>query len=310
MIGLLSLGMRVGEWNKMTCYLETHIIGDPTFRFTSVDPSVEVQKLAATESDNDRVWLNLLDSKYPDVQALALRKLFENKYAKISDIVLDKYKKSEYGSVRTECLRLSYHINDNNFTELLKMALFDDYELVQRFAVNMAGDKGSEDLIPAMVKLGFMNLPERVDFNYSNNIGYFDSGKLLEEFEKQSKELTFLIKAEQSLPQIRKVFETANDRYNDVYKSITDTSSSERARYNEIRTLRNYCYHMGVPGFLKFLGESQNQEHRQMMIEALGWFRLSVEKDKIVDFITKLSENESEPVEIRNEAKKTLLRLI
>lgn len=33
MLGLLGLGFRVGEWARMTNILESHIIGDPTFRF-------------------------------------------------------------------------------------------------------------------------------------------------------------------------------------------------------------------------------------------------------------------------------------
>jgi hypothetical protein len=155
-----------------------------------------------------------------------------------------------------------------------------------------------------------MNMPERVEFNYSNSIGFFDSAKLLEEFDRQVSEAGFVIKPEESLPQIRKVYETANNRFNDVYKTITDTASTDKARYFEIRTLRNYCYHMGVDGFLQFLDESTNQEHRQMMIEALGWFILSVEKAKIVEAITKISEDGSEPEAIQKEVKKTLLRLI
>ena len=309
MIGLLSLGMRVGEWNKMICYLETHIIGDPTFRFKSIDPSIDVHKLSVTRTDDNKVWIKLLDSEYPDVQALALRKLYDNNYEGISELLLKTFKDSEYGSVRTECLILSSKINDENFSELLKLALFDNYELIQRFAINLAGDNGNEELIPYMVKLGFMNMPERVEFNYSNNIGFFDSEKLVAEFEKQAPEMTFLIKKDEAIPQIRKVFESANNRYNDVVTKIIDPDSSEKSRYFEIRTLRNYNYHMGVQDFIDFLKENDNQEHRKMMIEALGWFILSVEKQQIIDYCQVLVNDESEPEEIREEAKKTILRL-
>jgi hypothetical protein len=309
MIGLLSLGMRVGEWNKKVCYLETHIIGDPTFRFKTVDPSLDIQKLSVTRSRDNKLWLSLLNSEYPDVQALALRKLFDNDYEGISDLLLTTYKNSEYGSVRTECLKLSSKVNDNNFIELLKLALFDNYELVQRFAISMAGDSGNEELIPYIVKLGFMNIPERVEFNYSNNIGFFNSDKMVAEFDRQAPEMNFIIKKEEALPQIRKVFESANNRYNDVLKSIIDPESSEKSKYFEIRTLRNYNYHMGVEEFLTFLKENDNQEHRKMMIEALGWFSLSTEKQQIIDYCQLLVNDESEPEEIREEAKKTLLRL-
>lgn len=308
-IGMLSLGMRVGEWNRMVCYLETHIIGDPTFRYTSVDSSVDVQRMSVTQSTNDRMWVGLLDSKYPDLQALALRKLYENEYFDISDLLLETFKTSDLGSVRTECLRLSSQLNDANFLELLKLALEDDYELVQRFAVLMAGDVGSDELIPIMVKLAFMNFSKRVEFNYTQNIGFFDAGKLVEEFEKQAAEGTNIVKEEEAFPIIRDVFETANRRFLDVREKIMSSESSDRSRYNNIRMLRNYNYHMGVPDFISFLEESENTEHRVMMIEALGWFRLSIEKQQIIDYCNLLVSDESEAEEVRQEAKKTILRL-
>ncbi len=85
--------------------------------------------------------------------------------------------------------------------------------------------------------------------------------------------------------------------------------SSDRAKYNEIRTLRNYNYHKGVSGFIAFLNTSKNQEHRQMMIEAMGWFKLSREKSQIIDACKAIEANPEEPEEIRKEAKRTLLRL-
>lgn len=308
-IGMLSLGMRVGEWNRMVCYLETHIIGDPTFRYTSVDPSVDVQRMSVTQSTNDRMWVGLLDSKYPDLQALALRKLYDNDYFDISDLLLETFKTSDLGSVRTECLRLSSQLNDANFLELLKLALEDDYELVQRFAVLMAGDVGNDELIPIMVKLAFMNFSKRVEFNYTQNIGFFDADKLVEEFEKQAAEGTNIVKEEEAFPIIKNVFETANRRFLDVREKIMSPESSDRSRYNNIRMLRNYNYHMGVPDFITFLEESENTEHRVMMIEALGWFRLSIEKHQIIDYCNLLVSDESEAEEVRQEAKKTILRL-
>jgi hypothetical protein len=43
--------------------------------------------------------------------------------------------------------------------------------------------------------------------------------------------------------------------------------------------------------------------------QALGWFILSVEKQQIIDYCQVLVNDESEPEEIREEAKKTILRL-
>ena len=118
MIGLLSLGMRVGEWNRRLCYLETHIIGDPTFRFTSVDPGFDIHQLSVTETKNIKLWKKLLKSDYPDVQCLALRMLYENYETKeISQLLFDTYKNSNFWSVRVKCLKLLSKINDANYIE-------------------------------------------------------------------------------------------------------------------------------------------------------------------------------------------------
>jgi len=309
MAGLLSLGMRVGEWNRLTCKLETHIIGDPTFRFTSQDPSLDIQKHSVNDSGNNKLWLKLMNSEYPDVQALALKKLYQNSYEEISGLLLQTYKNSGSGSLRTQCLRLSSLINDKNFLEMLKLALEDNYELVRRYAVKLAGRSGNEELIPGMVSIAFKNIPKRVAFNYRTSISFFEQEELLTEFEKQAVKTDFLIRKEKALPRIREVFENANSRFKDVHKAVTHPEVNEKKRYFEIRTLRNYNYHMGVPNFIQFIKNSDNEEERIMMIEALGWFDLSVEKQQIIDFCDKLVNDESEPEEIRKEAKKTILRL-
>ena len=309
MVGLLSLGMRIGEWNRKVCYLETHIIGDPTFRFKSIDPSLDVQKLSVVNAGDNKVWLGLLDSKYPDVQALALRKLYDNGYDGISELLLTTYKNSDLGSVRTECLKLSSNLNDNNFIELLKLALSDSYELIQRLAVIMAGNNGSDELIPSFVKLAFSNLSERVEFNYINNSRFFNNSEVMAEFEKQSIEANELIKKDEALKEIEKVFVNANSSYQEVLDKITNPETSDNQLEFWISTLRNYNYHQGVPSFIDFLEKSDNEEHRIKMIEALGWFTLSVQKQQIIDYCDKLANDAGESEELRQEAAKTVLRL-
>ena len=309
MIGLLSLGMRVGEWNKKTCYLETHIIGDPTFRFTSIDPSVDIQKLTVTKAKNVNLWKKMLKSDYPDVQCLALRMLYENNYKDLSQLLFKTYKNSNYGSVRCESLKLLSKINDQNFIEILKLALFDEYELIQRFAVDMAGDCGSEELIPQMIELSFLNLPERVEYIYMKAIQCFDSEKILAEFDKQVIDVNFLVKPEKSKLEIRKFLANSNRKFNSALKILTDSESADEDRYAKIRGLRNANYHQAVDQFLNFMTVSTNQQHREMMLEALGWFTISAEKQKIVNFCDILSKDNTEPEAIRNEARKTVLRL-
>lgn len=51
MIGLLSQGIRVGQWNRLIATLEGHIIGDPTFRFSVAVPhtlALDIVKIRQT----------------------------------------------------------------------------------------------------------------------------------------------------------------------------------------------------------------------------------------------------------------------
>ena len=46
-IGLLGLGMNVGEVARYSGYLESHTIGDPTFTFSPVVPVADINRLLA-----------------------------------------------------------------------------------------------------------------------------------------------------------------------------------------------------------------------------------------------------------------------
>lgn len=309
MLGLLSLGMRVGEWNKMVAYLETHILGDPTFRFASIDPGIDVQGLSAAHSVKSRIWLNLLDSPYPDVVNLALQKLYEARYAGLSDLLLNTFRESEYGSIRAKCMLLSAEYNDANFLELIKLALHDDYELVQRFAVAFAGDMGHEELIPELVALSLQPLSKRVEFNLGTSLRFFDSDLLLAEFDRQSAELESFSNAKEFLPLIRGVLEEADTWFERNTQTLADPEASDKARYRQIRMLRNYNFHLGVDQYIRFVKESGNQDHRILMLEALGWFKHSLRKQQIIDFCKALAEDPETPEPLKEEALRTVLRL-
>ena len=77
MIGLLSQGIRIGQWNRLVATLEGHIIGDPTFHFSPISSNTLGIDIV-TNKNNIQTWENYLASPNADVQALALRMLVEN----------------------------------------------------------------------------------------------------------------------------------------------------------------------------------------------------------------------------------------
>ena len=73
-IGLLGLGMNVGEVARYSGYLESHTIGDPTFTFSPVVPVADINRLLAEGKVSD--WKKQLKNSYfPDLQCMAIEQL-------------------------------------------------------------------------------------------------------------------------------------------------------------------------------------------------------------------------------------------
>ena len=102
-MGMLAYGMRIGEWTKNINILESHIIGDPTFRFARPERMPRIKM----HSKDPEYWLAVMEHNLPvDIQGLALYKLFELEYEGMSDLLLDTYKSSPYYMLRLQCLHL------------------------------------------------------------------------------------------------------------------------------------------------------------------------------------------------------------
>ena len=78
-LGLLACGVRIGQWGRHVHFLETHIIGDPTYHFANtVDPALDMNRAIVVSKKDNAMWYKLLNYPNADVQCMALRKLYEN----------------------------------------------------------------------------------------------------------------------------------------------------------------------------------------------------------------------------------------
>lgn len=135
MLGLLGMGARVGQWAKLTNILESHITGDPTLRFQSIN-EVDANALFKEPYSESRM-LELLQSPYADIQNFALHNLYRNDYPGISDLLRKTFETSSFMMVRFTCLALLEKISDKNFREVLHLAITDSYEFIRRTSVRM-----------------------------------------------------------------------------------------------------------------------------------------------------------------------------
>lgn len=309
-VGIISLGARIGEYNRLVPTLEGHLIGDPTFHFKSgadfdfKDKIVENRKNAA-------YWRSMLDCQYPAVQNVALRML--NDLGQISPAeVLQKMKDSQFGTVRMECLTLLSRMGDNDaFVAALNLGLKDRYEVVRRRAGDLCGRSGDPRMMETMMDV-FVNYPEakRVNYSISTNFLNINHDALKAAFEKVKPTMTYLDNKE-----VEKEVETAIarnvKRYNSTIKEIFDKSAKESDRISDIRMTRNSNLHEAIPQFLEMLTDKDNSlKIRLNAAEALGWYIYSYKRQDIIDGCQKiLATNSDLEPELRAEIEQTINRL-
>lgn len=306
LLGILSEGARVGFWQKEFQFLESHLIGDPTYMFRTEGSKNLNYNLAVNQKD-PKVWEEYLKSSSPALNAIALKKLSRIYGDSFSDRLLSVLKSSPYYSVRMEALKRLVEISDKNIVEALKIGLDDPYELIRRNAARYAGYTGDNALIASLVNtVLFAHESQRVQYVAQNSLLVMEPKVVIAEIEKQAN--TDLVKrnAEQIVKGFKDIYKTQDKFLN----AIMDKNASDDSRIFAIRNLRNNNIHRQVDGLLKVLSDPQEKPLiRTTLAEALGWFEMSYRKAEIVDTMTSLLKDSSLPSEFRSELEQSLIRL-
>lgn len=73
--------------------------------------------------------------------------------------------------------------------------------------------------------------------------------------------------------------------------------------------LRNYTMHADVPALLTYVERAKDETVQVALWEALGWFALSYQREKIADKAWQISQNAKYTKAVRDEALKTYHRV-
>jgi hypothetical protein len=308
-IGLLSTGMRVGEWNRMVCYLESHIIGDPTFRFTPTESKNSFQTIKGYHANNKKI-VGLLNNPLPDVRSWALRTLYINGYPQLSELLKRTYLQSPIGTERLECLLLLAELRDDNFLQVLQMAFDDSYELVRRSAAILAWKTGDPRIAPQVAKaMVDPNCPDRVRYHLREAIGFFDKDLISAELAKVDYKDDFNGYKKKIVEETKVKVDSSWSAYLGYMKDITSPTTSAKDRDFAIRALRNKTYHQGVNQLIQYFGNCNNEQIQISLLEVLGWYRYSYNKRAVVSFCQKVIADEKVSKAIKQEAERTINRL-
>ena len=282
LLGLLGQGLRLGAWAKNIHILESHIIGDPTYRFAPANPDLKINEMAL-KNDNG-FWLAQLDSEIPDVQNLAMIRLWENDCPELTEILLDKMAASPHAVVRYNAFRLLESVGGEAFNKALRMAAYDRFEFLRRVAVTRMGRVGDDSFIPVLIDVYTQDRnAARIVFNIGESIQCFDSKKVTKAIDDYFADKTFF-----HADSLKKELLYKVNGYNGVpaaaeaLSEIRNPETSEGMKLARISFLKNRPYHQITDELIALLrDDSQSETLRIRLAEALAWFDLSVHKDEI-----------------------------
>ncbi|NCD09692.1 MAG: hypothetical protein EOL98_09745 [Negativicutes bacterium] len=317
LIGMLAEGARIGFWQKEIQTLESHLIGDPTYRLTpgraANNRAADATKLnrdLALNRHKRKVWFSYLESDNPNLQSIALKMLSHHPPKAYPELLLRTLNESPYYSVRMQALQRILYSADNYLTEALLLALDDPYELIRRNGARFAGYNGDEQLIAQLVEtVLFSDESQRVQYAAQGSLPMFSMEMIREEITRQTNGSS-LLKSEEAAGEVISYFESQEKRYGRYLNVMQDTTAEPGERISALRFLRNYNNHRQVPALLTILkDQGDDSEVRVVLAEALGWFRWSVQKETIVEALKAVRKEKQTSQELRDEIDQSLIRL-
>ncbi|MCR5780581.1 MAG: HEAT repeat domain-containing protein [Bacteroidaceae bacterium] len=309
MMGLIAEGGCIGDMPRFSTYLESHVIGDPTFRYEPADgKGLDIDHLI--NENKPATWRKLLKSPKADLQCLAIWQLCRLGLMTSSEL-RKIYESSRLDLVRLMALVKIADFRDDNAIEVIKAASQDAFEMAQRFSLKYIHDSGDERLIPALIAVSIENnTSDRVNFDARAAIGVYPKDKLLAEFAKQfdSPEVKTL-KKDTIRALIARTIEVYAGRGAQEIEELDTAQNAKEIKF-AIRSQRNNLVHAYVPFFLDYINRPTTTVEQQVMIlEALGWHPRSYQAPLIADRCMAIYKDERYDPQVRNEALKTYNRV-
>jgi hypothetical protein len=307
LIGLLDLGVSVGNWAKEQFTLESHLMGDPTYRYSPARKDLEhLNNSIAHQRGDVKLWKKLSKDSNPEVRALALKMLFVNKAIGSDDL----YKVQTNDPNPTTRLMAFYLINkkyNNMIVPSIKAGLFDSYEMIRRFAAKEASTNQSPELLLDIMKASIEpGTTKRVEFQAKGAAEVFPKKEALKAFDQVvggKQGAWYDQKAKQ-----RERLEYVLSRNETEFAQLLDPSAEARSKRFTITALRNSNNVSYLDTLFRFMEESGDNDLRILLAEAFGWFTNSWKRDEIVGFCKELAAKEKDAA-VKAELLRTVRRL-
>lgn len=306
MAGLLRLGFSIGEWHKNNNYLESHLIGDPTFKFST---RFEENFVYDLKYGTEKKLVNFLKSNDPVVRSFTINSLFKLKREKFSDELKSIYLSDSSPDVRLIALKCLAELRDRNFEAVILKSINDPHELIRRFSVIWMGLIGKLEFIPLIVRAAFDDESDRVRYNAKSILELMNSDESIKII-KDEYEKIFLEKLKYGFDTSNFYFRIPDKRrQNEILEVVLNDTINLKKKIFEIKTFRKYIYQDAVSDLLALLQDfSKPIDLRITVAEILGWYNFSPQRFRIIKECESIL-NSSNFEKFIQEVKKTINRL-
>jgi len=293
MIGMLKYGVPIGKWHLTRTYLESEIIGDPTFHFAENNS----RALSASYSQ-------LLRSKDASLRTYGVYKMTKELGIKAETKLIDIYTQDPSANVRLEALKSLANMRTPAFRKLLETSIYDPSELIRRISANWMGHIGDKGYIPILAERRAKDISERVSFSAKSSLELLFAHPCADDFLAEIAESNGLDTATINYQYRR----SQSWLYDEILPTITDTSLTANKRMSKVRTFRNYNFTPGVKTLIE-IAQDENDDPivRKGCIEALAWFIMNPNYKELITELQPLT-NSNVP-EVKAEAIKSIKRL-
>lgn len=309
LMGLLAHGYRLGNWLTHIAFLETHILGDPTFYFAS-DRAKELNEATVLNS-NAAYWKKMLKENDASLQALALEKLTQLYSEKeVSPILKQYYFNSAFESTRMQAFQLLSQFENADYIEVLHAAKNDSYEYIRRRAVYDLTDFGSDEFVKDLIQF-YVSDPhsERISYRVRWALQFMNPEIAKREINTIIRQNKAIFNNVELADKLDKEVEYFKGKTAELNKTLRDKSMSEKERLSGITTLRLYRNHGVIPSVIQLAKDNdESQVLRIAALEAMGWFTLSYQRDAISKACDEILNSQA-PKAVKKEALKTKNRI-
>lgn len=305
-IGLMASGMRIGQFNRFSGYLESHLIGDPTYHFKANSGiNFDINDAIVRHYKDAAYWRQLLSSPIADVQAMALRMLQLAGVKDMPQLLQKTYRESSITVVRMEALKLLALYYPDEALSTIALALDDSYELARRLSAGYAQRSGSPELLPAIVQTYFdRGQEQRLGFKIITGINAWNADNAKEEVKRQLDGHTLYSNA--IINKLLRRIDVEKAYRAEMTSVINDTTAKPRTRINTILRLRNNPAAELIPTLLKVAAGQDPKEVRIAAIHTLGWYDTNYNRASIVSGLKAIKTTDSD---IKAEIRRSLARI-